>query len=119
MGNISAEKRAAYWQQWAALNRTRLKTRDAYYHYQLRMQFLEAYGGKCVCCGEPEPDFLVLAHLNDDGADHRRRVGAGTGPYKDLRKRGWPQDEGIGILCANCNTATTRSLTCPHRRVVL
>ena len=116
MGNISVEKRAAYWKQWAALNRTRLKKRDMYYHHVLRMQFIEAYGGRCICCGESQQEFLVLGHLNDDGAAHRKRVGGGAMPLKDLRRRDWPKDEGIAVLCANCNTATTRSDVCPHQR---
>lgn len=88
---------------------------------RLRLEALAAYGGKCACCGEDEEAFLVLDHVEDNGAEHRRslgydakRSGAGIHTYRALRKAGWP--EGMQVLCANCNTAKVRG-TCPHQAV--
>lgn len=89
---------------------------------------IEAYGGKCTCCGESEPLFLVVDHVNDDGASHReeigygrttdgrRRVGSGSIMYVWLVANAFP--EGFQLLCANCNLAK-QSGGCPHRRVLV
>jgi hypothetical protein len=88
---------------------------------KLREEAIAAYGGKCKCCGETEEAFLVLDHVDDNGADHRRslgfdgaRAGAGVHTYRALRKEGWPP--GLQVLCANCNMAKTRGV-CPHQHV--
>src|SRR3990172_6832112 len=39
-----------------------------------RVKALTAYGGRCRCCGETEPKFLVFDHINNDGAVHRREL---------------------------------------------
>jgi hypothetical protein len=89
----------------------------------LRSQALAAYGGRCACCGETEEDFLVIDHVNDDGADHRRAIrgdnqrsnaGAGRTTYRWLQDNGYP--DGFQVLCANCNMAKSRPRGCPHRR---
>lgn len=78
-----------------------------------------AYGAKCRCCGETEPAFLVVDHVDDDGARHRevigqgaRRIGSGSIMYAWLVANGFP--EGFQLLCANCNTAKQSLGTCPH-----
>ena len=69
---------------------------------------LREYGGRCVDCGDRAEYHLTLAHLNNDGAEHRRKVGRGFGVIRDLKRRGWPKDEGIAIQCANCQLASVR-----------
>lgn len=81
----------------------------------LRVEFIAAYGGVCVCCGEDEPAFLCLGHVNGDGCRDRAATGGrNTGVIRRLKREGWPQD-GYRLLCANCNTATMRGRTCPHQ----
>lgn len=72
---------------------------------------LDAYGRKCVCCGETEEAFLTLEHVNRDGAAHRRQVQGAI--YWDLKRRGWPKD-GYTVLCMNCNWARRNGDPCPH-----
>lgn len=86
---------------------------------------ITAYGGKCSCCGESEPMFLVIDHVNDDGAEHReaighgrttdgrRKVGSGSIIYAWLVKHCFP--DGFQLLCANCNMAK-QSGGCPHQK---
>lgn len=81
----------------------------------LRSEFLVAYGGECICCGETEDVFLTLEHMALDGARHRREVGGGHKTYADLKKRGWPKNE-YTILCANCNMAKAKYGICPHQQ---
>jgi len=85
------------------------------YFAKLKVETLTAYGGKCVCCGEKEFRFLTIEHSRHDGTEHRKRVGQQI--YKDLRKRWYPKDEGITVLCWNCNMATRYGEECPHQKI--
>jgi hypothetical protein len=82
---------------------------------KLRQQMLDNYGRACVCCGDATEAFLTLEHTLRNGKAHRAEVGAGVGVYLDLRRRGWPKNEGLAILCMNCNWATRRGTECPHK----
>jgi len=84
------------------------KSRD-----KLRNEVLKAYGSKCACCGEIQPEFLAVDHINNDGAEHRRTVG--TGLYQWLRKNGFPK-EVFQLLCHNCNFAKAKYGVCPHQK---
>ncbi len=75
-----------------------------------------AYGGyRCACCGETEPTFLTIDHLNNGGTRHRRRVGNGCAMLGWLRRRGYPR--GFQVLCSNCNHGRYRNGgDCAHKR---
>jgi len=79
-----------------------------------------AYGGyKCVCCGETEPLFMTLDHIDNDGADFRRKVygkrtAAGYHTYLWLAKNGYPKT--VQVLCMNCNHGKRMNNgVCPHQ----
>src|SRR2546427_12448722 len=38
---------------------------------KLKMELIAAYGYKCECCGESEPNFLTIEHRRGDGRQHR------------------------------------------------
>ena len=80
---------------------------------KLKAQVYERYGGKCVCCGETEPLFLAIDHVNDDGAEHRRTMATRgmANIYRFIVKAGYPDT--FQILCHNCNFAK-RVGPCPH-----
>lgn len=81
---------------------------------QLRAEMLEAYGGKCSCCGESEPAFMTLDHINGGGKQHQREAGGTREILKQLKREGWPKDE-YRILCYNCNCGRNRNGgVCPH-----
>jgi len=70
------------------------------------------YGGKCVCCGEPEKDFLCLDHKAGGGRKHRKssrapiHVWARTNGFPDL----------LQLLCFNCNMGKElNGGICPHK----
>ena len=72
----------------------------------------EVYGSSCRCCGETEPLFLTVDHINNDGAAHRRQMG-----HKNmllwLARNNYPP--GFQTLCMNCNLGKARNKgTCPH-----
>lgn len=84
----------------------------------LRQQVLNAYGGfKCNCCGESEPLFLTIDHVENDGAEMRKNgvhSRGGTQFYQWLRKNGFP--DGFQVLCMNCNLGKHRNGgVCPHK----
>lgn len=89
-------------------------------HEFLRNVVFEHYGGwKCACCGETEPKFLTLDHINNDGAAFRRKIagkqekGGGFRTYQWLYTNGLPP--GYQVLCANCNYGKRMNKgICPH-----
>ena len=78
-------------------------------------QVYAAYGGyRCQCCGETEPAFLSIDHVDNNGADERRVFGGG-GDSLLLRiiKAGFPP--GYQVLCMNCQWGKRKCGTCPHQ----
>ena len=104
---------------WAAKNRERKNANVRAWHVRVRQEVLAHYSGgtpHCACCGEDHLEFLVLDHVNGDGASHRREVGAGKnrGVYMWARQNGFP--DGLQTLCQNCNSAKAFYGECPHER---
>lgn len=81
---------------------------------RLRIKFtlLSAYGGKCECCGEDNWQFLTLDHINNDGAEQRKKFGKAEKFYRYLIRENFPKD--IRILCWNCNCSRGMYGYCPH-----
>src|SRR5690242_9253252 len=73
--------------------KTKQKAWSKLRHQRLKAAVIEAYGGKCECCGETEPLFLTIDHINGNGGE-RRKAGEGGGGalYFQLKKRGFPKD---------------------------
>lgn len=92
----------------------RLKLKEL--RWQQRLQALKHYGGdppKCACCGESEPRFLEIDHINNNGNQHRKIVGKGRLVTDWLIKNNFPL--GFQILCSNCNRAKGIYGICPHQ----
>lgn len=106
--------------QWQRDNPKQRRTNALSYYYRLQFEAIEAYGGfRCACCGETEPMFLTIDHINDDGKAHRARIQSTGGAklYKSLRDEGWPK--GFRVLCMNCNQGRYRNGgACPHEEGV-
>jgi hypothetical protein len=86
-------------------------------HARYRSLVLENYGGKCACCGESEPVFLAVDHVNNDGAEHRRELGLGRSTTRWLKwliDHDYPDE--FQLLCHNCNYAKSQPDGCPHQR---
>lgn len=82
-------------------------------------EVFRAYGGYvCTCCGETEPMFLCIDHIDGGGEAHRTSIGVGSrgrGMYTWLKKQGFPP--GFRVLCQNCNIGThLNGGVCPHKR---
>lgn len=92
------------------IRETRRKT-----NWKIKIATLTHYGGKCTCCGEGEPKFLTIDHINDDGYLNRRQNGR-TGVasfYYWIKKNRYPTD--LQVLCFNCNLAKGHFKICPHQ----
>lgn len=102
-------------QEWAEKRRPLRPADSKRSRQKLREQVLEAYGGKCQCCGEATPEFLAVDHINNDGAEHRRVVNKANF-YRWLRQQGFPKED-FQLLCHNCNFAKSHyEGGCPHQR---
>ena len=82
-------------------------------HRRQREEVIEAYGGRCECCGEARFEFLALDHAFGDGKRHRKEVGTKIARW--LKKENYPKDLGIRVLCHNCNASLGYYGYCPHR----
>ena len=82
---------------------------------RLKLDLIQAYGGRCECCGETHPGFLSLDHVRDDGAGERRGPGGSTNAVRRrLRREGYPKGC-YRVLCYNCNMGRAyNGGICPH-----
>lgn len=65
-----------------------------------RQTVIHHYGGKCAVCGESNSNLLVIDHIHDDGATHRREIGQ-SAICMWLVDNGFP--DGFQVLCHNHN----------------
>ena len=74
------------------------------YRERMRLEMVEAFGGKCVECREDDPLVLVLDHIENDAKDDRaqNKHKGGYKLYMHLRRNGWPKGR-HQLLCHNCN----------------
>lgn len=78
----------------------------------------EAYGSKCACCGESNPKFLTIDHIDNDGYRSRdnKNEGRGWNFYCWIKRNNFPKN--LQILCWNCNCGRAyNGGICPHKEV--
>jgi len=102
--------------KWADKNRL---VYEANRRQKVREAVFNAYGGfRCACCDESEPMFLTIDHVNNDGAEHRKKLKSkigksGTAFFDWLKRNNFPS--GFQVLCRNCNWGKhVNHGTCPH-----
>lgn len=88
------------------------------YYRSLKKVVYDHYGYQCACCGESEPMFLTIDHVNNDGYAMRKYKGQPSQTAMFLR---WLIDNGFPdeyqILCMNCNFGKARNGgVCPHQQ---
>jgi|SRR3990167_402204 len=84
------------------------------YLQKLRAIIIEAYGGRCSCCGETEYHFLELNHVNGGGRQEQLNLGGPAAVWRKAKREGYPNI--YNLLCANCNRGTHRNGgICPHK----
>lgn len=92
-------------------------------HKENRKIIIEAYGGKCECCGESHWELLTIDHINGGGRAHRRTLtnsdvlsNASKKFYKWLIENDFPKND-FRLLCFNCNIALGTIGYCPHENL--
>lgn len=102
--------------QWKINNPERYKYHHNLYNQNRKRRVIEAYGGRCQCCGETEMSFLSIDHINNDGGTHRRELKSRGGGefYSWLLRHNCPQDK-FQCLCMNCQFGKRKTGICPHQ----
>jgi len=126
------KRQAEYMREWRSrpenLERYRAKDREAQRRIRLsdpegfnrrrrdryvkqREIVFDHYGRVCVCCGEDNPSFLTIDHIDGGGSQHIKNEVHGE-IYPWLIRRHFPN--GFQVLCYNCNCAKRDKKECPH-----
>jgi len=96
--------------RWIKSNRAKYNASKYIYRSRLKYLILSYYSGgkpECAICKNKDIDILVIDHINNDGAQHRKKLGissrgrAGCDTYQAIKKENFP--DGLQVLCANCN----------------
>jgi len=82
------------------------------YYRRTKEKLFSQYGASCKCCGEKEPAFLTVDHVNNDGALERKLFPTTQAMCISIIKQGFP--DRYQILCYNCNNGKRKTGTCPH-----
>ena len=109
-----------YMKNWKKTHRRNLRISEKRQRNKLRRLVIYNYSNgtnTCKCCGVNTFEFLTIDHINNDGAEHKRReeIKNGIELYKWLKRNGYPK--GFQVLCWNCNTAKHFHGVCPHQRL--
>lgn len=98
--------------KWQEENGDKVKSTARSRREAIRTKVITGYGGQCACCGEAEPMFLSIDHINNDGKSDPRR--GGDRLYRWLIEQGYPA--GYQLLCRNCNWGKhVNGGNCPHK----
>ena len=83
------------------------------YRYRIKEEVINAYGGKCICCGEQELMFLSIDHVKGGGTKLRKQGKDRAHSLRlRLRRESYPPD--FQVLCHNCNQSRGYYGRCPH-----
>lgn len=107
------EQQKARHRKWYLANKELSNQRVKENSKKTRLDVIQHYGGKCVCCGETKIEFLAMDHINGGGRKHRASI-KNSNMYRWIKKNGYPND--FQILCHNCNMAKGFYGQCPHKK---
>jgi hypothetical protein len=93
----------------------RIREYDVQRNKNAKLDAISTYGGKCASCGETEPEFLTLDHVNDDGCTHRKKEPFSRNIWRWAKANDFPK--ALQLLCMSCNTAKTRTATATRAKL--
>lgn len=94
--------------QWHRIHADESNAKKALMRYNIKKRIVEAYGGRCVACGEQRIPCLEIDHIANDGQEHRASLGfdpsyrGGISFYRKVLKL-CPLPNNLQVLCANCH----------------
>lgn len=91
-----------------------IKARSKMNRHRNKVHRINALGGKCVCCGEKNIEFLSIDHIHGGGNRHVQSIGGVHSFYQLIKREGYPRDK-YRVLCMNCQFGY-RMGVCPHER---
>jgi hypothetical protein len=119
----NAERQRQYYYEVVKKDPNRVAKKNAYERAykkrimaELREQLFTIYGNKCACCGESNPLFLTLDHINSDRKQVDELLGLRNTVQRYQEAISCADGTKYQILCYNCNLG--RSLNggiCPHK----
>ena len=81
----------------------RRRARNKKHHTKRKNNLFDLMENKCKCCGETNPIYFQIDHVNNDGHLERKNRSR-RGPKLTLKKY-LEAPEKFQLLCANCNWA--------------
>lgn len=94
--------------KWVSDNRDRFNKNGRAKYLERKKKSIEMYGGKCNECGEKQEEFLVIDHVNDDGAiDRKKWSNKVSDIHRWVAKNNYPPN--FQVLCGNCNLKKERN----------
>jgi hypothetical protein len=73
---------------------------------QAKAKIITELGGRCICCGETELDFLTIREVRGKyRSEFRNWMSFEAGRQQGL----------FYVICYNCNVATRYGAVCPHK----
>ena len=102
---------AVYSKEYRKTNAEKLSILKRTYNDNLKVEGILRYGSICTCCGESNPLFLTIEHINGRNKSIKKRTGKRE--WARLKSLGWPKED-ITLLCFNCNCAKGAYGSCPH-----
>jgi len=97
----NSESIKAYQKSYKLNNHEMVKSRERNRNHRNKLSTISHYGGQCAICGETNPSFLCIDHINNDGAEHRKLGIKGSKFYRWVIKNDFPT--GFQVLCWNHN----------------
>lgn len=99
--------------RYHAKNRERVLQKMVEWRNSIKKKVYDHYGWKCNCCGETNPFFLSIDHINNDGYKDKT---SSINIYSRIIKQGFPDT--YQTLCMNCNHGKYRNKgICPHQMI--
>lgn len=114
------KKQIAQATAWAEANPEGHKGNQRRHYIRFKEAAFAGYGGTiCACCGETEPMFLSIDHV-DNNQNEYAKLTMGGHPHNGLRLWKWLHDNayppGFQVLCHNCNQGKRiNGGVCPHQ----
>lgn len=99
----------AYYEETKEMRKEKMVAFSRRHRDELKLKVLTHYSNgklECANCGIPVYSVLTLDHLDNSGADHKRRLSkvgkaSSTKIYKDVIDNNYPPN--YQVLCFNCN----------------